>query len=98
MDEIAAFKPKKLDELPNTLSGYMDDIRKLNDMKTLKMKLVEETACSACEWARYTVLEYIKLFKYQYLPLSDQSEGDMMRRLWFFIDTVFDASPINCRG
>jgi hypothetical protein len=95
---IAAFKPKTLDELPNTLNGYMDDVRKLNDIETLKKKLAKETGCSVCEWAKHIALEYLKLFKYQYLPLSDQTEGDLVRRLRFFIDTVFDASPINCRG
>jgi hypothetical protein len=76
--EIAAYKPKKLDEFPNTLNSYMEDLGKLNDTETLWKKLADETGCSACEWARYTVLEYIKLFKYQYLSLLDQSEGDML--------------------
>ncbi|KAL9549077.1 hypothetical protein PS6_006280 [Mucor atramentarius] len=98
LEEIVAFKPRKLDELPNTLKSYMEDLRKLNDIETLRKKLAEETGSSACEWVRYTVLEYIKVFKYQYLPLLDQTEGDMMRRIWLFIDTAFDASPIHCRG
>jgi hypothetical protein len=76
----------------------MEELKKLDDMETLRKKLAEEIGCSACEWAKHTALEYPKLFKYQYLPLSDRTEGDIMRRLWFFIDTVFDASPINCRG
>lgn len=96
--EITMYKPKKLDELPDVLNNYIEDLKKLRDVDTLKKKLSEETTCSACEWVRYTVLDYFKLFKYGYLPLSDQTEDDMMRRIWFFIDTVFDASPIHCRG
>ncbi|KAI8883688.1 hypothetical protein K501DRAFT_272433 [Backusella circina FSU 941] len=89
---------KKLDELPPLLNNYLEDLKKQQDIDALKTKLSEETDCSACEWARCTVLEYLRLFKYQYLPLLDQTEGDMMRRIWFFIDTLFDSSSIQCRG
>ncbi|KAI9364772.1 hypothetical protein BD770DRAFT_153281 [Pilaira anomala] len=59
--EIMSFRPKNLD----TLNVYMEDLKQLTDIEALRKKLAEETECSACEWSRYTVLEYIKLLKYQ---------------------------------
>lgn len=84
MEEITTFKPTKLDELPKTLNDYMEDLKMINNIETLRKTLADETECSACEWVRYTVLEYIKLFNYRYLPLSDETEGDVMRRIWFY--------------
>jgi hypothetical protein len=60
--------------------------------------LNEEQTCPAREWVRNTLLDYFTLFKWGYLPLTDQVEGDMMRRVWRSIDTVFDDSKIMCRG
>lgn len=97
IEEISNFSPKPLPKLPTILSSYIDSLKQIKDMKELKRKLMEETGCSACDWVRYTMLGYIKLFKFNYLPLTGQTEGDLMRKIWFFVDTVFDASPINCR-
>ncbi|KAG1422283.1 hypothetical protein G6F58_003370 [Rhizopus delemar] len=33
-----------------------------------------------------------------YFPLSDQSEADILRRIWLLIDTVFDYSAIKSRS
>lgn len=77
---------------------YIQSLKESNDAASLKKKLDEELTCPAREWVRKTLLEYFTLFKWGYLPLTDQLEGDMMRRVWRFIDTVFDDSRIMCRG
>jgi hypothetical protein len=80
------------------LQTYLDSLKESNDAASLKKKLDEEQTCPAREWVRNTLLDYFTLFKWGYLPLTDQLEGDMMRRVWRFIDTVFDDSKIMCRG
>lgn len=79
------------------LQTYLDSLKESNDAASLKKKLDEEQTWRAREWVRNTLLDYFTLFKWGYLPLTDQLEGDMMRRVWRFIDTVFDDSKITCR-
>lgn len=37
------------------------------------------------------------LFITNYLPITDQNERDLMRRVWSFIDTAFDTSELKFR-
>lgn len=35
---------------------------------------------------------------FNYFPLNDQTEADMLQRIWSLINTVFDHSCIDCRS
>jgi hypothetical protein len=98
IDEIENFKMKQLVELPPNVNEYIESLRESTDAISLKRQLTQELECPASDWIRNTLLEYLKLFKYNHLPLTDQSEGDVLRRVWIFLDTVFDDSKISCRG
>lgn len=89
---------KQLVELPPNVNEYIESLQKSTDAISLKRQLTQELECPASDWIRNTLLEYLKLFKCNYLPLTDQSEGDVLRRVWIFLDTVFDDSKISCRG
>ncbi|KAG1468313.1 hypothetical protein G6F56_003902 [Rhizopus delemar] len=39
----------------------------------------------------------LRLFKSHYIPLTDQSEADIIRRIWYFVDTAFDNVRIDVR-
>ncbi|CEI95224.1 hypothetical protein RMCBS344292_09416 [Rhizopus microsporus] len=39
----------------------------------------------------------LRLFKSYYIPLTDQSEADIIRRIWYFVDTAFDDVSIDVR-
>lgn len=80
------------------LTEYIVSLRQYTDSRPLKTRLSKELDCSACEWVWSTGLDYIKLFKFNHLPPTHQTEGDMLRRIWLFIGTVFDGSNINCFG
>ncbi|KAG2209188.1 hypothetical protein INT47_005480 [Mucor saturninus] len=82
--EMMNYNEKKLPELPAELNNLILEARKLPDADSFKQYLKQEFGSTACEWAKDTVLAYIKLFKYQKLPLNHQTEGDMLRRIWFF--------------
>lgn len=84
--------------MPPELDEFILEARKIPDVKVFKQYLKQEFDSTACEWAKETVLDFVKLYKYQKLPLNHQTEGDMLRRIWFFIDTVLDDSKINCIG
>ncbi|KAI8076666.1 uncharacterized protein B0P05DRAFT_545389 [Gilbertella persicaria] len=88
IDEIENYKMKQLVKLPDDVNKYIESFQKVNDAVSLKAQLTQEVQCPASEWIRSTLLEYIKLFKYKHLPLTDQSEGDVLQRVWIFLDTV----------
>ncbi|KAL7324747.1 hypothetical protein PS15p_209892 [Mucor circinelloides] len=92
INEIRTFKQKELVGLPSEVEDYIESLKKSTDSVALKTQLTEDLDCSACSWIKCTLLEYLNLFKCNYLPLTDQSEGDVLRRVWFFLDTVFDNS------
>lgn len=94
--EMVNYNEKKLPELPAELNNLILEAQKLPDADSFKQYLKQEFDPTACEWAKDTVLDYIKLFNYQKLPLNHQTEGDMLRRIWFFLDTVLDDSKIDC--
>ncbi|CAO3687004.1 unnamed protein product [Rhizopus stolonifer] len=98
LDEIKTMNMKNLCDLPDSLNAYTEAIRQVSDITELKKRLSQELEDPACEWIRSTMLDYLRLFKYNYMPLTDQTEGDMLRRVWLFIDTLFDDSKIRCRG
>ncbi|KAI8358555.1 hypothetical protein BD560DRAFT_335052, partial [Blakeslea trispora] len=98
MIEIRSHRLKKLANLPTPLNEYISQLQQLADVPSLKQQLGTEKDDTDCEWLRNCLLNYLNLFKCGYLPLTDQTEGDMMRRVWFFIDTAFDTSKISCRG
>ncbi|RCH82413.1 hypothetical protein CU098_005247, partial [Rhizopus stolonifer] len=80
--EIKSYNNKQFRDLPVVLRTYLDSLKESNDAVTLKKSWTKNK--HALRWG--------------YLPLTDQLEGDMMRRIWRFIDTVFDDSKVTCRG
>jgi hypothetical protein len=54
---------------------YLDSLKESNDAASLKKKLDKEQTCPAREWVRNTLLDYSTLFKWGYLPFTDQLEG-----------------------
>ncbi|OBZ80984.1 hypothetical protein A0J61_10968, partial [Choanephora cucurbitarum] len=96
--EIKNYQKKVLVYLPSTIEDYVKKLRECQDVTVLKSMLTKESSDSSCEWIRSSLLQYIHLFQCNYLPLSAQTEGDILRRIWFFVDTAFDYSKIDCRG
>jgi hypothetical protein len=94
---------KKFPSLPQELKDYLQPLLKDTslDLNALYLKISETRlhpiTDSAKEWAQSTILNTIKLFMCNYIPLTDQSEGDVIRRIWILLDTVFDHSTIISR-
>ncbi|KAI9262111.1 hypothetical protein BY458DRAFT_515462, partial [Sporodiniella umbellata] len=49
------------------------------------------------EWAQFSIISALRLFQGNYFPLTDQTEADMIRRVWSFIDTAFDNVDLDIR-
>ncbi|KAG2233278.1 hypothetical protein INT48_001590, partial [Thamnidium elegans] len=98
LHELQTFQNKQFEEIPAEVDVYMDSLTQFIDPEDLRSNLKEELKCTSCEWVRWTILGFMKLFDCNYLPLNNQSEGDLLRRVWSFVDSVFDYSKINCIG
>lgn len=98
IQEIKNHQKKVLVDLPSVMEDYMKKLRECQNVTLLKSMLKEELSNPGCEWIRSSLLQFIHLFKCGYLPLSAHTEGDILRRIWSFVDTAFDYSKIDCRG
>lgn len=98
INKFKTFKQKELVGLPSEVEDSIESLKKSTVSVALKTQLTENLNCSACSWIERTLLEYLNLFNCKHLPLTDQSQGEVLRRVWFFLDTVFDNSKISCRG
>ncbi|KAG0743871.1 hypothetical protein G6F33_010833 [Rhizopus arrhizus] len=102
--EIKSYQLKKFPPLPLEMKEYLQTLLKYTslDLDTLYCKLstvrLHPVNDSAKEWAQSTILSTIKLFMCNYIPLTDQSESDIIRRIWILLDTVFDHSTIISRS
>ncbi|KAI9483501.1 MAG: hypothetical protein EXX96DRAFT_144605 [Benjaminiella poitrasii] len=79
--EIKSYYNKQFRVLPVLLQTYLDSLKESNDAVSLEKKLDEEQTCPACEWVRNTLLDYFTLFKWDYLLLTNQLEGNTIRRV-----------------
>lgn len=98
IQEIKNHQKKVLIDLPSTMEDYIKKLRECQDFTVLNSILTQELSDPGCEWIRSSLLQFVHLFKCNYLPLSSQTESDILRRVWFFVDTAFDYSKIDCRG
>ncbi|KAI9364102.1 hypothetical protein BD770DRAFT_309044, partial [Pilaira anomala] len=102
LDEIRKFNLKPLPQLPEEMKLYMDEFRTYNDIEELYEKVQERKLHPkrdpCLKWVQDSLYNCLKLFFAEYLPLTDQTEGDLMRRIWSCVDTVFDFSSLKCRS
>lgn len=57
---------------PKTLTIILNNCKNLL-MLSLNRQLTQELKCPASDWKRIFLKEYVKLFEYNILPLTDQS-------------------------
>lgn len=50
------------------------------------------------DWVRSTVRDCIKLLMFGFFPLNEQSEYEILYRVWGFISSAFDPSVVRYRG
>ncbi|KAG1544443.1 hypothetical protein G6F49_011081 [Rhizopus delemar] len=101
IDEIRRHKPHTLPPCPDQLLNYLNHF---SDIKTLDA-LISQTRkrhydfdqAFDLEWAQSSIISALRLFQGNYFPLTDQTEADMIRRIWSFIDTAFDNVNLDIR-
>lgn len=102
--EIKSYQLTKFPPLPLELKEHLQAFLKYTslDLDILCCKLstvrLHPVNDSAKEWAHSTILTTIKLLMCNYIPLTDQNESDVVKRIWILLDTVFDHSNIISKG
>lgn len=99
--KIKTYKLQLLPTLPSGMQEYIDSLKSITDLDmlytTLKQQEFHPSKDPRLEWIQSTLYNSIKLFMFNCFLLIDQSECDMLRRLGYSIDTVFDDLCVNCR-
>ncbi|ORX51979.1 hypothetical protein DM01DRAFT_1375189 [Hesseltinella vesiculosa] len=101
IDEMRKHRPQTLPPCPEQLLNYLNQF---SDIKTLdalisqvKKRQYDFDQEFDLEWAQYSIISALRLFQGNYFPLTDQTEADMIRRVWSFIDSAFDNVNLDVR-
>lgn len=85
LQEIKTYRLKQLDDLPVDLQEYVDSYKSINEIDGLFEKVKKDVFHplkeSACEWAQTTIYNCLKLYMFNYFPLNDQTEADILLRI-----------------
>jgi hypothetical protein len=99
--EIKRFNLQPLPNLPNETQQFINTFKNITSIEELLKKVnlttIDPIKNPSDKWVQDSFYNCIKLFLSNYFPLSDQTEGDLLRRVWQCLDTVFDDSEINSR-
>lgn len=86
--------PEKMKDFLNAIPRTTDIIKVFNHINNI---VIDSATDRDLYWLKMTIQQAADLFVTNYLPVTDHSERDVMRRVWGFIDTAFDRSELNCR-
>ncbi|KAI8137318.1 hypothetical protein BJV82DRAFT_635858 [Fennellomyces sp. T-0311] len=50
------------------------------------------------EWAQSTIETALRLYPAEFIPLTNQTEWDVLKKIWVFIDKAFDDVPVDVRS
>ncbi|KAI8139963.1 hypothetical protein BJV82DRAFT_650993 [Fennellomyces sp. T-0311] len=99
--ELKEHNAHPLPPCPNRLLEYLNEYSKLETIRELVAQTRKRTYDFETEfeldWAQYSMQSALRLFQGNFFPLTDQTEADIIRRIWLFVDTAFDNSEISVR-
>ncbi|KAI7907272.1 uncharacterized protein BX663DRAFT_133377 [Cokeromyces recurvatus] len=88
LKEIKTYNLKPLASLPSKMEECIDSLKHITDLdelyKTLKQQELQPLKESQLEWLQSSLYNAVKLFMFNYFPLTDQSESDILKRLVVF--------------
>lgn len=83
------------------MQQFLDAIQNSNHIQDIFAYLCKQNVDAVKEQGVYRLKTTLKsiayLFITNYLPITDQNERDLMRRVWLLIDTAFDTSELKSR-
>ncbi|KAI7851151.1 hypothetical protein BDC45DRAFT_445922 [Circinella umbellata] len=101
LDEICGENPHPLPravpQLLDYVNGYINlmTINKLE--KRVRKRMFDFDEEFILDWAQYSFQTVISIFHSNFFPITNQTEGDIIRRIWSFIDYAFDNMKVDVR-
>ncbi|KAI7858037.1 hypothetical protein BDC45DRAFT_544033 [Circinella umbellata] len=94
IEELEGKSPHPLPEIPEQLLNYLNDFIGLTTIEALETRVRKRYFDFHEEfyldWAQNSIQNVLRLFHAKYFPLTTQTEADIIRRVYTFIDTIFD--------
>ncbi|KAI8139962.1 hypothetical protein BJV82DRAFT_672060 [Fennellomyces sp. T-0311] len=90
--EIRELKEHNVRPLPPCPSRLLEYLNECPISRTYNF----ESKCDL-DWAQYSIQSALRLFQGNFFPITDQTEAEIIRRAWLFVDTAFDNSEISVR-
>ncbi|KAG1049129.1 hypothetical protein G6F43_008526 [Rhizopus delemar] len=101
LKEIRSKNPHPLPPCSDTLLNYLNiftDLKTVDELiKQTRKRHFDFDSEFDLDWAQQSMQSTLRLFKSHYILLTDQSEADIIRRIWYFVDTAFDNVNIDVR-
>lgn len=102
IEEIKEYLKIDYHQFPAQMEQFLNDIPKSNDIDEvfnyIRNQDVNPKPDPDLYWLKTNIESIAYMFISDYLPITDQNERDLMRRLWMFIDTEFDSSVLKFRS
>ncbi|KAI7902023.1 uncharacterized protein BX663DRAFT_511446 [Cokeromyces recurvatus] len=101
LKEIKSSCLKQSHHIPEEMEVFLKSIPKTTSTEEI-FEYLNKQIISAKEkrnlyWAKTSLLNAADLFNTNYFTALDLSEKDLLRRMWCFIDNVFDTSSVKFR-
>lgn len=88
-------------KLPENMTNFINTIPKTTKLKEiflhLNSQIIDPYQDRDVYWLKNTLQQAADLFETGYIPLTNQTERDLIRRVWGFIDTAYDSSELTFR-
>ncbi|KAI9317093.1 hypothetical protein BX666DRAFT_2019122 [Dichotomocladium elegans] len=101
LKEISELHAHTLPPVSDTLLEYLNSFTNLTNIRDLDEHCRSRTFSFEEEydldWSQMSIDSALRLYKSKYLPLTTHTEVDVIRRIWFFVDTAFDNLDIDVR-
>ncbi|KAI7856326.1 hypothetical protein BDC45DRAFT_503668 [Circinella umbellata] len=100
--EIMGKNKVELDVVDSRIATYLESFLGKHSFKEL-MEQARSTHFDPIndfdmDWAQSTIETALKLYPTNYFPLTDQTESDILKRIWIFIEKAFDNLPVVVRS
>ncbi|KAG0166879.1 hypothetical protein DFQ28_001080, partial [Apophysomyces sp. BC1034] len=101
MDEMRSFRQLDLPKAPESLTAYLKSYEGKRTLDAIfeaaNHKPYHPLLDPDMNWEHQTILKGLNLLFYKYLPLTDNTEADILYRIWGFVQETFDESKFDVR-
>ncbi|KAL9547024.1 hypothetical protein PS6_007367 [Mucor atramentarius] len=96
-DEICGFQSIDLPNMSNEAEDYLQKLGGLDEVELLaKLESDELRMETDSNWIQKSYRDAFRLLRSDFFPLQNQTEGNVVKRVWSCVGSCFDFSSIKC--